>query len=109
MAKKRMIFLAIAVLCGFTPWFSLPKQSARGDNLAKLRFLGLLLRYSWLKSDYPQRFVSICSDNKNPTTRFHVKIGIDATLSCGKFYKIVKISRFDLVYIDEFSKLAQNY
>lgn len=22
MAKKRMIFLAIAVLCGFTPWFS---------------------------------------------------------------------------------------
>lgn len=77
--------------------------------LAKLRFLGLLLRYSWLKSDYPQRFVSICSDNKNPTTRFHVKIGIDATLSCGKFYKIVKISRFYLAYIDEFSKFAQNY
>lgn len=40
MAKKRIIFLAIAVLCGFTPWFSLLKQSARGDYLAKLRFLG---------------------------------------------------------------------
>lgn len=22
MAKKRIVFLAIAVLCGFTPWFS---------------------------------------------------------------------------------------
>ena len=59
MAKQTKICLAIAVLCGFTPWFSLPKQSAKVDGLAKLRFLGLLLRYSWLKSDYPQRFVSI--------------------------------------------------
>lgn len=32
MAKKIIIFLAIAVLYGFTPWFS------------------------WLKSDYPQKF-----------------------------------------------------
>ena len=38
MAKKRMIFLAIAVLYGFTPWFSLSKQSATGDDLAKLSF-----------------------------------------------------------------------
>lgn len=38
MVKKSVIFLAIVVLYGFIPWFSLPKQSARGDNLAKLRF-----------------------------------------------------------------------
>ena len=30
---KRLGFLGH---CCFTPWFSLPKQSARGDNLAKL-------------------------------------------------------------------------
>lgn len=42
MAKKRIVFLAIAVLCGFTPWLSLLKQSASGDDLAKFRFLGFL-------------------------------------------------------------------
>lgn len=59
MAKKRIIFLAIAVLCGFTPWISWLKQSAGGYDLAKLRFLGHSSAYSWLKSDHPQRFVSI--------------------------------------------------
>ena len=29
MAKKRIIFLAIAVLCGFTPWFSLPHKAPK--------------------------------------------------------------------------------
>lgn len=41
MAKKRSIFLAIAVLCGFTPWFS-------------------WLNYVFLaKTDHPHKFVSI--------------------------------------------------
>lgn len=44
-----MIFLAIDFFIPFYPIVF----------LAKLRFLGQLLHYSWLKSDSPQRFVSI--------------------------------------------------
>ena len=42
MAKKRITFLVIAVLCGFTPVVFFATQSAKGDDLAKLRSLGLL-------------------------------------------------------------------
>ena len=42
MTKKRMIFLAIAVLYGFTPWFSWLRIGKRGtiteDSIRKLEY-----------------------------------------------------------------------
>lgn len=38
MAEKQLIFLAIAVLSRFTPWFSLLKTKHQGDDLAKFRY-----------------------------------------------------------------------
>lgn len=41
MAEKRIIFLAIAVFTPFCPIDFFAKRKRRGDDLGKLRFLGL--------------------------------------------------------------------
>lgn len=59
MAKKTNNFLGH---CCFLPQiarFSLPSAKRQGDDLAKLRFIGQEYLFSWLKSDGPQRFVSM--------------------------------------------------
>ncbi len=42
MAKKRITFLAIAVLCGFTPWFSLPHKALMAMTWLNYVFLAII-------------------------------------------------------------------
>lgn len=60
MAKKKYNFLGHCCFMRFYPVVFFATQSANGDDLAKLRFLGHYRSYSWPKLDNPQMFVSIC-------------------------------------------------